>query len=253
VPLFAGIGVVVALIVAGGLYAWLGAKPAAPTSVASPTTMPAVGTAPATAGAAPGLTAANDAASSPAATIAVRPATTVAPPPAGPFDPAHEFERVAATQSPDFKVVAAADKPQLRIDKDEMSFQVKSEKDGFLYVFQYGSDGGIVQIFPNGVAKSNKIRAESVLSLPGKGAWHLPVGGPPGTDRLLAVVSKYPRDFSSLGLKPQGGFDQTTLDAASQAAQAQGAGASIFAGKAICQQPCTDDFGASLFTAEEIK
>ena len=98
----------------------------------------------------------------PAAVAIDRPAT-VAPAVAGPFDPAREFDRVAATQSPDFKVEAAADKPQLKIDKDIMAFQVSSDKEGFLYVFQYGSDGGIVQVFPNLLAKNNRMRADTVL------------------------------------------------------------------------------------------
>ena len=63
------------------------------------------------------------------------PSGTRGPPPAaGPFDPAREFERVVAAQSPDFKVEAAADKPQLRINKDNMAFKVKTEKAGYLYV-----------------------------------------------------------------------------------------------------------------------
>ena len=69
----------------------------------------------------------------------------------------------------------------------------------------------------------------------------------------MAIVSQNPRDFSTLGLKLSEGFGQTTLDAASNAARAQGSGASIFAGKAICQQPCTDEYGAALFTVDEIK
>ena len=77
-----------------------------------------------------------------------RPARVVSPPAAGPFDPTREFERVVAAQSAGFKVEAAADKPQLRIDKDNMTFKVKTEKEGYVYVLQYGTDGGIVQVFP---------------------------------------------------------------------------------------------------------
>jgi serine/threonine protein kinase len=246
VPVYAGIAVVVLLAVGGGLYGWLGgSKPTIAPGVAA--TAPPAGL-PVATGTAP-----NDAASGAAvaATVPPRPAT-IEPAPAGPFDPVHEFERVAAAQSPDFKVEAAADKPELKIDKDMMSFKVKSEKEGFVYVFQYGSDGGIVQIFPNTAAKNNRMRADTTLSLPPKNAGTM-AGGPPGTDHLLAIVSQYPREFSALGLKINEGFGQTTLAAASAAATGQEGGPSIFAGKAICQQPCTDEYGAALFSVDEIK
>ncbi len=247
---FAAVGVVVVLVIAGGLYALLGSKPSTPTAVASTTATPAATTAAATA---PVETASSVAA---VPTIPATPTERAAPvqaAPVGPFDPAHEFERVATAQSPDYKVEAAADKPQLRINKDKMTFKVKTEKAGHLYVLMHGTDGAIIQIFPNAEAKNNQIRADTTLSLPsGKGNWDIGVGGPAGIDHLIAIVSKFPRDFSGLGLKMRDGFAQTTVEEAGAAAKAQAGGASIFAGRPVCQQPCTDDYGAALFTAEEI-
>ena len=142
VPVFAGLGLVAVLVIAGGLYGWPGSKPAAPATPAATTTSAPVDVA------------------SAAADVPDRAVPIVAPPvgpfdptPVRPFDPAHEFERVAAEQSPDFKVEAAADKPQLKIDKDAMRFNVTTEREGFAYVFQYGTDGGIVQLFPNIASK----------------------------------------------------------------------------------------------------
>jgi hypothetical protein len=176
----------------------------------------------------------------------------VSPPAAGPFDPTREFERVVAAQSATFKVEAAADKPQLRIDKDNMTFKVKTEREGYVYVLQYGSDGGIVQVFPNTAAKSNRLKADSTTSLPPKNANTI-AGGPPGIDHLLVIVSNHPRQFKALGLKNIDGFEQTTLDAARQAAEAAGPSASVFAGTPVCTPPCSDEYGASVFTVEEIK
>ena len=247
--MFAGIGFVVVAAIGAGLYGWLGGKPASPPAVAA-----AIGTLPAAVATVPAVVTPTETASAPLP----HPVSTsersvpVEPGPAGPFDPAKEFERVAAAQSPDFKVEAAADKPQLRIDKDAMTFKVKTEKEGFLYVFQYGTDGGIYQIFPNAAAKNNRMRAETTLSLPPKNVVAT-AGGPPGTDHLMAIVSQYPRNFSALALKVAEGFAQTTVEAAGAAARAQGPGASIFAGKAICQQPCNDEYGTALFTVDEIK
>ena len=244
---FAGVGVVLVLAIAGGLYALLGGKPAAPTAVASIAAPPSATT--------PVDTAPVESAS-PVVVAPIAPTDRASPvqaAPAGPFDPAHEFERVAAAQSPDYKVFAAADKPQLRINKDKMTFKVKTEKEGHLYVLMHGTDGAIIQLFPNAEAKNNQIRADTTLSLPpGKGNWDIGVGGPVGIDHLIAIVSKFPRDFSGLGLKMRDGFGQTTADEAGVAAKAQGSGASIFAGRPVCQHPCTDDYGAALFTAEEI-
>ena len=248
--LFAAVGVVVVLVIAGALYALLGGKPTTPTTVAS-TTAPSTATTPAAT--APVETASSVAASPTAPATPTERATPVQAAPVGPFDPAHEFERVATAQSPDYKVEAAADKPQLHINKDKMTFKVKTEKAGHLYVLMHGTDGAIIQIFPNAEAKNNQIRADTTLSLPsGKGNWDISVGGPAGIDHLIAIVSKFPRDFSGLGMKMRDGFAQTTVEEASAAAKAHAGGASIFAGRPVCQQPCTDDYGAALFTAEEI-
>ena len=176
----------------------------------------------------------------------------VSPPAAGPFDPVREFDRVVAAQSAGFKVEAAADKPQLRIEKDNMTFKVKTEKEGYVYVLQYGTDGGIVQVFPNTAAKSNRLKADSTTSLPPKNARTI-AGGPPGIDHLLVIVSNHPRQFKALGLKNADGFEQTTLDAARAAAEAAGPAASVFAGTPVCTQPCSDEYGAAVFTVEEIR
>ena len=167
-------------------------------------------------------------------------------------------------QSPGHEVFAAADKPTLRIGKDEISFKVKTNKEGYLYVFQFGSDNEIVQIFPSKVASGNLARADSTTSIPGEKACksrnessascvQIPAGGPPGMDRLLAIVSKHARDFSALGLKDQAGFKQSSLAAVRAAGEQWNGKGSIFAGKPICDAPCTDDYGAAVFNVEEVK
>ena len=245
--LFAGIAAVLVLVVAGGLWFALSGKRTPPATatgttppVAAATTVP---TPVASTSTTPALVAATSAAPSGA---------VVSPPAAGPFDPTREFERVVAAQSATFKVEAAADKPQLRIDKDNMTFKVKTEREGYVYVLQYGSDGGIVQVFPNTAAKSNRLKADSTTSLPPNNANTI-AGGPPGIDHLLVIVSNHPRQFKALGLKNIDGFEQTTLDAARQAAEAAGPAASVFAGTPVCTPPCSDEYGASVFTVEEIK
>jgi len=245
---FAAIGAVLLLVVAGGLYVAFSGEPAAP--VGAVTAAPPVAAAP------PVPPPVAPSSSAPPAALTTVPATlpaaVVSPPATGPFEPTREFERVVAAQSAGWKVEAAADKPQLRIDKDNMTFKVKTEKEGYLYVLQYGTDGGIVQVFPNTAARSNRLKADSTTSLPPKNALTV-AGGPPGIDHLLVIVSNYPRQFRALGLKNADGFEQTTLEAARQAAEAAGASASVFAGTPVCTQPCSDEYGATVFTVEEVK
>jgi len=245
--LFAGVGAVLLLVVAGGLWFALSGKRAPPaTATATP---PPVATATVPPSIAPTPSATPVVATTPPAAPS---GSVVSPPAGGPFDPAREFDRVVAAQSATFKVEAAADKPQLRIDKDNMTFKVKTEREGYVYVLQYGSDGGIVQVFPNTAAKSNRLKADSTTSLPPKNANTI-AAGPPGIDHLLVIVSNHPRQFKALGMKNIDGFEQTTLDAARQAAEAAGPAASVFAGTPVCTPPCSDEYGAAVFTVEEIK
>jgi hypothetical protein len=236
---------VLVLAIGGGLYAWLGGGAKAPV-VAAPAAVvvppPVVADAAGADVKAPVTDASAVAAGAAGSAVA-----------SGSFDALEEFERVSAAQSPDFHVEAAADKPRLRIDKDKMTFKVKTEKEGHLYVFMHGTDGAIIQIFPNQAAKNNKMRTDATLALPpANGNWDLGVGGPAGTDHLLAIVSKYPREFTALGLKTRDGFAQTTVAAAREAAKLHSGPTSIFTGVPICPSACSDDFGAALFTAEEV-
>ena len=234
-PMLVGGGVLGLAVLGGGLYALLGSgkKQAPPVVVA---TAPPPVAAPAS------------------AVVAEAPAPAPPPVAAQPFDPARDFEQVVARQSPDFHVDAATVKPKFRIDKDFLSFSVKSEKEGHLYVFLHGSDGVLLQVFPNTTAKSNRMRAGQTLVLPPpQSDWAMKASGPAGTDRFLAIVSAWPRDFSAIGLQVQDGYGQATVDAVAAAAKRQGGATPLFMGKAICPNECTDHFGATLFSSEQVQ
>ncbi len=231
-PLIAGAAVLGIAALGGGLYALLAPKKPAGVDVVA----------------------------APAAAPVAAPAAAPAPPPAAPpvaaeqpFDAEKDFERVVAAQSPDFRVEAATAKPSFRIDKDRLSLAVKSEKEGHLYVFLHGSDGMLVQVFPNAQAKSNRVRAGQTLTLPPPGSqWSMTASGPPGVDHFLAIVSAWPRDFSAVGLQVQDGYGQATLDAVRAAAQAHGGATPLFMGKAVCDKECSDHFGAATFSSEQV-
>jgi serine/threonine protein kinase len=238
-PMYAGLGVLALL--GGGLYAMLAPSKKAPVATTASTPVEA-----------------------PAASGVVVAAAPVAPPPAPvapaavaptnqPFDPVLDFQRVVAAQSADFKVDAATTQPQFRIDRDFLSFSVKSEKDGYLYVFLHGSDGVLMQVFPNAMAKNNKMRAGQALTLPpGKSQWAMKASGPRGVDHFIAIVSTWPRDFSATGLQVQDGYGQASLQTVREAAERAGSAAPLFLGKAICDKDCTDQFGAAVFSSEQI-
>jgi serine/threonine protein kinase len=241
-PLIAGATVLGLAVLGGGLYTMLAPKKSAPEVAQGGGANPAAATT-----------------TAPAPAVVAAPAQAPAsPPPAepaanAPFEPSRDFERVVALQSPDFRVEAATTKPQLRIDKDRLSFSVKSEKEGHLYVFVHGSDGVLLQVFPNTMAKSNRIRAGQTLTLPPPGSqWSMTASGPPGTDHFIAVVSAYPRDYAAVGLKMQDGYGQATLQAVTEAARAHGSATPLFMGKPVCDKECRDDFGAAVFSSEQI-
>ncbi|MEO6408320.1 MAG: serine/threonine-protein kinase [Burkholderiaceae bacterium] len=169
-----------------------------------------------------------------------------------PFDPVREFERIARGQTADFKVEAATSKPQFRIGRDRLSFNVKASRDGHLYVLLYGTDGMLMQLFPNALAKDNRVKAGQSLTLP-QVNWQLDTAGPAGTDHFIAVVSEHPRDFKAAGYKPEGGYGLLTKSAAEAAAREWKGADSVLIGKAVCEDPCQDEYGAALFSSEEIK
>jgi hypothetical protein len=264
-PIYLGGGVVAALAIGFGVYAGLGASTPVPvatpaaSSIAAPGA-PAVALAPAAsvplAGAAPLLTAAPAAMPTEAA-----PAATPAPAGDGgaapPFVPARDFERIVAGQSADFHVDAAVAKQRLKIGKDHLTFSVKSEKEGYVYVLLHGTDDVIMQVYPNQLSKNNRIRAGQSFAVPppqaeGRDSWNLPAGGPAGTDTLIAIVSTNPRDFSATGMKVSDRFLQTTRALATDVARRDASGKPFFLGKPVCREPCVDEYGARVFTAEEI-
>ncbi|MEO7150509.1 MAG: serine/threonine-protein kinase [Burkholderiaceae bacterium] len=245
-PLLIGGGLLAVAAIGGGAWALL--KPGAPkpSVVAStpPSTTPVTNASP---GPAP-------LAGVPGAAPAVAPALppAVAPVANQPFDPVREFERIASGQVADFKVEAATTKPQFRIGRDRLSFTVKSAREGHLYVLLYGTDGVLMQLFPNALAKNNKVKAGQSLTLP-QVNWQLDTAGPTGTDHFIALVSEHPRDFKAAGYKAEGGYGTLSRAAAEAAAREHRGLGSALIGKAMCEDPCVDEYGAALFSSEEIK
>jgi serine/threonine protein kinase len=239
-----GAGVVVLAGVAIGAYLWL--SPASrPSEPAAPSTPAA--TAPTTAPPAVATT---------AATIPpnVPPAPVVAAAPAG-FDVPAEFDRVVRAQSPGFDVRAQPAKSTLRIGHDELSFSVTSDREGFLYVLAYGSDGALTQLYPNTVVGALKVRKGQTMSLPQRPIT-FDTTEPPGPGELLVLVSNRQRDFSAMDPQTDGPF--RTFPTGAQAARLAAAVTGRLpplAGSAVCPSagPCDDEFGAALVKVETVR
>jgi hypothetical protein len=85
---------------------------------------------------------------------------------------------------------------KLTINKDQFTFSVQSNTDGYLYAVMLGSDGkSFYLLYPNKLDQDNRIKANTRYKFPRPG-WSITAGGPAGTDQILFVVSQSPRDAS---------------------------------------------------------
>ncbi len=150
--------------------------------------------------------------------------TAVKPPPATPapvvawVDEPLEEPRIAETPStpwsvsvatlrdveqqknPRRKVDVQLSKSSLQIGKDALDLTIKSSHDGYVYLVLLGSDAqSFYVLFPNGLDKANRIKANQALRLP-KPDWQVKAAGPAGTDKLLVIVSDTPRQMDNLTL-----------------------------------------------------
>lgn len=86
-------------------------------------------------------------------------------------------------------------KSTVRIGQDFLEFSVETNREGYLYIFQVGSDGKTFNLlFPNKVDTDNKVAA-GTQRLP-RASWALRSAGPAGTNNLMALVSSTPKDFN---------------------------------------------------------
>jgi serine/threonine protein kinase len=193
------------------------------------------------------------AAPAPALESAQKPVPVATAAPAEPFHPVTELQRIVKGASAGFTVEATATKPRFKIGTDRLSFSFTSSKTGYAYVLLVSTDGSFMKLYPNKLAKPNRVNAGEHINLP-HATWPLDVAGPAGTDHFVVIVSTHPRDFSALGEVNEGGFTQFPRDQAVSAYMAYRGPGSAFAGKAVCDagiSPCADDYGAAYFTLEE--
>lgn len=174
------------------------------------------------------------------------------PPPPTPRTPLESLQSLAAGAAPGFDVTATPKKPEVAIGKDKLAFEVRSKREGFVYVFLLSSGGEMFLLFPNLLDKYNKITANSPLSLP-RASWPMDAGGPAGTNQFAVLVSQHERDFSASGMQNDGVFPQFPLPVLAALEASRGTGPSPLLGKPTCapSTPCNDVYGVANFKIVE--
>jgi serine/threonine protein kinase len=237
-----GIGVVVLGALGFGAYALLTPKPRpAETVAATPVPAPAPAAAASVPAAAP--------------VAAPAPAPVAAAPAPGTFDVSAEFQKVLQAQSTGFDVKLQTNQTSYRIGKDYLRMTVTAEREGFLYLFAYGADKTLFQLYPSITSGSLKVKKGQQLRLPLGNEQPFETTGPAGPTELMVVVSARQRDHSALRPTKEGTIRQfpTGAKAAELAAQFTGSGP-VLAGQALCPStaPCEDEFGAAVVRVEVV-
>ena len=158
------------------------------------------------------------------------------------------------------KVQVSLPKNLLKIGQDALELAVQSDRAGYVYVAMIGSDNkSMYLLFPNDLDQNNKIDAGQKLVLP-RPNWRVKASGPIGTDNLLVMVTDGPRDLTQLSSK-LGPFVSSLNDASGRAKLGALMTTSRLVTSQACQSDatrknnplCSDAFGATMVSVEEVK
>lgn len=247
-------------MLAGGSWWWLGSKggstPPRTTQAAPPTDAVSGNVSTGGTGSSNALPALPVAAPA-TPTVSVTTAATPAPAEAVAFTVLGALQDIVARGNPALSVSVLADKSSLTIGKDLLRFRVKSSESGYLYVFSGGTDKShFWLLFPNRLDGNNRIEAGREIVLP-RSAWEIESSGPPGTNHIVALVSRHARDLDAPGLLrtsdmiPE--FDLTVAQQHWARRDGGAGGISPFIGKARCNAPpCDEAYGAKLLEITEV-
>lgn len=228
----AGVAAVAVLAAAGGWWWWQGRAGGGAEDVEAP-----VSTAPAP---------------PPQVAQALAPSPPPPPPPPRPRTPAESLQSLAEGAAPGFEVAASPRKSEVAIGKDKLGFELRSKREGFVYVYLLSSGGEMFLLFPNLLDKYNKIAAGQSLTLP-RASWPMDAGGPAGVNQFAVLVSEHERDFGGSGMQSEGVFPQFPLPVLAALESARGSGPPPLLGKPICapNTPCKDAYGTAFFKITE--
>lgn len=178
------------------------------------------------------------------------------PPPREPFGVLAALQRAVQQADPAFAVSAQPGKTPLVIGRDRLRFHVQSSQGGYLYLFLTGADAAhLWLLFPNQADNNNRLEAGRDTVIPRAG-WHITASGPPGLDHIVALVTRYPMDLDSLGLRRDGDVHELDQAMAARRWAEQPEPGSPLVGPPLCPPgtplPCQQRFGAVLMQIEEV-
>jgi hypothetical protein len=178
------------------------------------------------------------------------------PPPRAPFSVLAALQRVVQQADPSFAVRARPDKTPLVVGRDRLRFHVQSSQPGYLYLFLTGADAThLWLLFPNQADNNNRLEAGRDTAVP-RGGWHITASGPPGLDHVVALVTRYPMDLDSLGLRRDGDIHEFDRAMAARRWAEETEPGSPLVGPPVCPAgtplPCQQRFGAALMRIEEV-
>jgi hypothetical protein len=184
----------------------------------------------------------------------------VAPTARGEFTVGGALDEVVRLADPTLSVAVIADKDIVRIGRDDIRLRVKANAAGYLYVLFSGTaEPEIRLLYPNQRDSDHRIEANVEMTLPSPASkLRMTASGPPGVDRIVAIVSRTPRNFEGVGLRSESSaaFDLPKFDLtrSAQLWRAAAAPESAFAGVADCaaSQPCPSGYGATLLEITEV-
>jgi hypothetical protein len=196
----------------------------------------------------------------PAPVVAPAPAPEPPPPPApaapAGLDGGQEMARLLQGAAPGAVVDLQPSKPAFRIGKDDIGFALKSDRDGWLYVFALASDGQLVQVVPNTLSGSVKVKKGQRWSFPTVDGVVLEAADPAGPVQILAMVSDRQRDHSALQPQKIGSMRAFPTGEAGASVVAAHAGAQpLLAGRALCPSTgaCDESYAAAMIKVDVVK
>lgn len=105
------------------------------------------------------------------------------------------MDNIYASRNSRFQLQLQSKQSQYQIGKDDMQLKVNSAREGYLYVLVSGTiNQDMCLLFPNQLSldTGNRVGASIPYSLPNNSNWQIPVLGPKGKDRFLAIVTQQP-------------------------------------------------------------
>lgn len=172
-----------------------------------------------------------------------------------PFAVVAALQRVVQQADPAWAVGARPDKSPVAIGRDRLRFHVQSSQPGYLYLFLASADAShLWLLFPNQADNDNRLEAGRGTVVP-RGGWHITASGPPGTDHVVALVTRYPMDLDSMGLRRDGEVHELDPAMAKRRWAEHPEPGSPLMGPPLCPPgapaPCEQRFGAALLQVEE--